>query len=253
MHASRPKNRGSRLLQAVVTICCAVLLAGCHNLAWQRARSADSINAYEAFLKRYPESPHRTDARERLEQTSWAEARSDESVLRYERFLKAFPASEHAQEARMRLRQAEFQSVSRHRTSAKSKQDFIAKYPGTEEAVAVSKDLQTMAIVDLECPSTITASGSAGNPTWRFKIVFHERNGVPARINCTSIRGKNWKQTWWHPSPIRGNIRILAKGTRSYSSWLRGASLRGSSTSVSFNIEDDNGHSSSATVEFTLQ
>ncbi len=253
MHANMTKSWGSRLLQVTVAISCAVLIAGCHSLAWGRARSANSINAYEAFLKRYPESHHRTVARERLEQVSWEEARSNEAVWRYQHFLQEFPASEHAQEAKIRLRQVEFQSASRPTASAKSKQDFIAKYPGTEEAAAVSKDLQTMAIVDLEYPSTITASGSGSDATWHFKIVFHERNGVPARIYCGSISGRNSTQLWWHPSPLRGDMRIPAKGTRSYSSWVRGASLRGSSTSVLFWIEDDNGHSSSETAEFTLQ
>lgn len=138
--------------------------------------------------------------------------------------------------------------------SAKSKQEFIAKYAGTEEAAKVSKDLEGMAIVDLEYPKSITQTGgSSGNPVWNFCIVFHERNGVAARINCTSLGGRNLQQTWWHPSPIKGNIHLPAKGTRSYCSWVSGGSLRGSSTSVSFSIVDENGHSSSAWASFILE
>jgi hypothetical protein len=231
-----------------------LVLVGCHSTAWEQARSTNSAKGYESFLKRYPESVHKAEAQQRLEDISWEQARSNESTWKYQQFLKQFPTSRHAEEAQTRLRVFEFESVLKSHASAKSKQEFIAKYAGTEEAAKVSKDLEGMAIVDLEYPKSITQTGgSSGNPVWNFCIVFHERNGVAARINCTSLGGRNLQQTWWHPSPIKGNIHLPAKGTRSYCSWVSGGSLRGSSTSVSFSIVDENGHSSSAWASFILE
>jgi len=166
------------------------------DISWEQARSSDTTKEYESFLKRYPESLHKAEAQQRLEDISWGQARSKESTWKYQQFLARFPTSRHAEEAQTRLRLVEFESVSRSHASAKSKQEFIAKYRGTEEAARVSKDLEGMAIVDMEYPKSITPTGSSSNPTWEFRIVFHERNGVAARINCTSLGGSNWKERW---------------------------------------------------------
>lgn len=240
------------------------LPVGCQRMAYEQTRSTNSIEAYEAFLKRYPESPYKAEAQTRLEEISWLQARSKESTLQYkiflENFLKKFPMSKHAEEARTRLRVLEFQAVSRADSSAKSKQEFITRYSGTEEAAAISKDLRTMAIVDLEYPASVEATyGPTWFPRtsvkefWHYRIIFHERNGIPARIKNTALIvtdsvGRRWRD----PTPSEDVIYLPAMETRSYSSWVRGSLERGS-LSITFKIEDDNGHSSIVTAIFTLE
>lgn len=184
-------------------------------------------------------------------------AQSADSIRAYESFLNTYSKSKHAEEARARLLLLEFKSVSRSNAWPEHKQEFIAKYPGTPEATAVSKDLETMAIVDMEYPDAIEPTGSSSNPTWSYRIVFHERNGVAASINYHSIRGFNSREKWWEKWDrplVKGDIiHLPAKGTRSYNSDVSGERLRGSYVDVTFFIKDKNDHSYSRTANFKLK
>lgn len=245
--------RFKRHSPSFVLLLCFTLIftVGCHTHAWENARAKDTSQAYYDFIKRHPDSPYKSEALSRMEDLAWDDAHTKESAWKYKQFILQYPSSKHLPEALERLRIAEFKAVMKLDATAKSRQEFIAKYPESEESVEVKKALARMAIVDLEYPPFISATGA--EPTWHFRIIFHERNGIAAQINCKSITGQNSKQRWSHPSPISGNILLNPNGKNSYSSWVRGESLRGSNTSVSFDIRDSNGHYSSVTTQFILK
>jgi hypothetical protein len=187
------------------------------------------------------------------ETTAWHRAQSKNSTWEYKRFVKNYPDSPHASEATTRIRELEYSSALRSATSPRSdydtKQAFLRKYPDSEQAAAIRADLATTARVTVECPSTVSSSGTSENPTWHFTIRLRESNGIGAKMTCTSIRS----YSWYHPNPPKGNATLRPNGTASYSSWLRGKTLRGSSVSVSFRIEDENGHTFSKTAGFQLK
>ena len=238
MHRENKRFQTLSFLLTAAMISLVPLLVGCRSVAWVKAR---------------------------WEQKSWEVAQSADSIDAYESFLNTYSKSKHAEEARARLFLLEFKSASRSNAQPVDKQEFIAKYPGTSEATAVSKDLETMAIVDMEYPDAIEPTGSSSNPTWSFRIVFHERNGVAARINYDSMGGFNSRVRWWDRPDVKGEnwwdrplvegdiIHLPAKGTHSYSSWVRGERLRGSHAYVSFQIRDKNGHSYSKIANFKLK
>ena len=96
----------SRVWQSIAMLAAvAALCGGCATIQsrWQDAASADSIQAYEAFLSRYPAGQHSAEARSRLEKLCLQEARKTHTVWAYKRFLKRYPAGECAKHAQAGL------------------------------------------------------------------------------------------------------------------------------------------------------
>jgi len=71
---------------------------------WQSAESKNTIAAYEAFLKKYPESPLAIEARLRLEKLYWKEAVSKSTLTAYEEFVRRYPKSSLADKANSRIK-----------------------------------------------------------------------------------------------------------------------------------------------------
>ena len=82
-----------------------LVLAGCATVdtRWQKAASTDKARAYEAFLKKHPDSDYTVRARENIESLHWQEAMSTDKIQAYNAFLKRHPDSEHAVSARLKV------------------------------------------------------------------------------------------------------------------------------------------------------
>ena len=85
--------------KTVLAICCAVLLGigGCSRQQsdWQKTREANSTDAYEQFLKKYPSGEFSAQAQGRLkemyEERDWQKARDADTPEAYQAFLKQYP------------------------------------------------------------------------------------------------------------------------------------------------------------------
>ena len=75
---------------------------------WETAISADTVSAYEAYLKQHADSENADEARSRLTKLNverdWKNAQASDSIPAYEEFLKQHADSENADEARSRLK-----------------------------------------------------------------------------------------------------------------------------------------------------
>src|SRR3984957_6961288 len=97
--------------KTVLAICCAVLIGigGCSRQQsdWQKTREANSTDAYEQFLKKYPrgEFPAQAQARlkEMYEERDWQKARDADTPEAYQAFLKQYPEGKWTEEARIRV------------------------------------------------------------------------------------------------------------------------------------------------------
>lgn len=96
---------GNWLAVAVAALC----LAACSPEAgdWRNAQSADSIEAYDGFIAKYPQSEFAAQARERTKQLAeerdWQAATSADTADAYQQFLSQYPEGKWAQEARVRI------------------------------------------------------------------------------------------------------------------------------------------------------
>jgi cell division protein FtsN len=97
--------------KTVLAICFAVLIGigGCSRQQsdWQKTREANSTDAYEQFLKKYPSGEFTAQAEGRLkemyEERDWQKARDTDTPEAYQAFLKQYPEGKWTEEARIRV------------------------------------------------------------------------------------------------------------------------------------------------------
>ena len=105
--------QGSRL-RLVPRLCVGLVLAslvlvGCsrEGTDWRSTQAADTVAAYEQFLKQYPGSTHATDATTRVaqlaEDEAWQQATGQDSLQAYQQFVGRYPEGKWTQEARVRI------------------------------------------------------------------------------------------------------------------------------------------------------
>jgi cell division septation protein DedD len=97
--------------RAVLSLCCALVLAlsGCSRQQsdWQKTREANTTDAYEQFLKKYPSGEFTAQAQARVkelyEERDWQKARDADTPEAYQAFLKQYPEGKWTEEARIRV------------------------------------------------------------------------------------------------------------------------------------------------------
>src|ERR1700685_4770308 len=73
---------------------------------WEKTRAANTTDAYELFLKKYPTGEFTTQAQARVkelyEERDWKKARDTDTLEAYQAFLKQYPEGKWPNEARIR-------------------------------------------------------------------------------------------------------------------------------------------------------
>src|SRR5579863_7590528 len=74
---------------------------------WEKTRTANTSDAYELFLKKYPTGEFTAQAKARIkeldEERDWQKARDTDTQEAYQAFLKQYPEGKWAEEARIRV------------------------------------------------------------------------------------------------------------------------------------------------------
>lgn len=74
---------------------------------WEKTRAANTADAYELFLKKYPAGEFTAQANARIkelyEEHDWQKARDTDTQEAYQAFLKQYPEGKWAEEARIRV------------------------------------------------------------------------------------------------------------------------------------------------------
>ncbi len=96
-------------LSIAVSLCAALMLVACsgERRDWRSAEAADTLEAYDRFILRHPESERAEQARARLAQLAqereWQRASTAHTPAAYRAFLAQHPNGKWAGEARIRL------------------------------------------------------------------------------------------------------------------------------------------------------
>ena len=85
--------------------CVFLLFIGCASMQtrWNNAKTEDTIEGYQKFLKKYPESDFAEDANQRIENLRFEEALQKDEIVYYENFMKDYPESKFFDQARNKL------------------------------------------------------------------------------------------------------------------------------------------------------
>ena len=93
----------------VLSLTTALALSGCSRQQsdWEKTRAANTTEAYELFLKKYPSGEFTAQAQARVkelyEERDWQKARDTDTLDAYQAFLKQYPEGKWTEEARIRV------------------------------------------------------------------------------------------------------------------------------------------------------
>jgi cell division protein FtsN len=93
----------------VLALTAALTMAGCSRQQsdWEKTRTANTTDAYELFLKKYPSGEFTAQAQARVkelyEERDWQKARDTDTLEAYQAFLKQYPEGKWTEEARIRV------------------------------------------------------------------------------------------------------------------------------------------------------
>jgi len=93
----------------VLALTAALAMAGCSRQQsdWEKTRTANTTDAYELFLKKYPSGEFTAQAQARVkelyEERDWQKARDTDTLEAYQGFLKQYPEGKWTEEARIRV------------------------------------------------------------------------------------------------------------------------------------------------------
>lgn len=104
-------RRDKMLNKTLLAVSCALLIAvgGCSRQQsdWEKTREANTADAYQQFLKKYPSGEFTAQAESRLKELSeegdWQKARDADTPEAYQAFLKQYPDGKWSEEARIRI------------------------------------------------------------------------------------------------------------------------------------------------------
>jgi cell division protein FtsN len=125
------------------SLCCTLaLIVGCSRQQsdWQKTREANTADAYQQFLKKYPSGEFTPQAQARIkelyEERDWQKARDADTPEAYQAFLKQYPEGKWTEEARIRVENF---------TLAQAPSGAPAAAAGTDSAAAAGTEPATAA------------------------------------------------------------------------------------------------------------
>lgn len=106
-------------------------LTSCSEKAkWNTVLNENTIESYENFLEKYPDSEYKNEAKERVVDIEYANAKNNNSIEGYKDFLKKYPNSKHTDNANKVIIDLEFENVKQINTISEY-ETFLKKYPNS--------------------------------------------------------------------------------------------------------------------------
>ena len=164
VHAAR---RVSSSIVPLTFLGALLLLGGCSRESgdWKSAQGADTIEAYDGFLKQHPQSEFAAQALERTKQLAeerdWQVATQADTADAYQQFLTQYPEGKWAQEARVRI---ENFNVMDGGGSAATTPAATPTPPASEAAAAKEPVAASAAPVPVPAAAPVVAAATASAP-----------------------------------------------------------------------------------------
>jgi hypothetical protein len=147
------------VMPRILVLAVLLSLTGCASQAYQRAKDADTVEAYQQFLSEYPKDDMAEPAEARVEELEFAQAQKLHTVLAYKRFLEAHPEAPQARAASSLLEGLRFNAAKEAGTVAAWRQ-FLADHPDgaqKEEAHRLLAEVEQKELTATEDPKQLSA------------------------------------------------------------------------------------------------
>jgi outer membrane protein assembly factor BamD (BamD/ComL family) len=182
---------------------------------WKNAESENTIEAYEAYLKTYPQGKFADKANAGIEELTWQSTLEDNSINSYEAYLKQYPQGKYTDKAKAKIEEMYFKAAESENTVS-AYEKFLNKYPQgelTDKAKAkieefpklekLYKETYIVATINNEYGQTNEAYSNNGEPiikyiwngAWIDKVyvdfyVKNTRGSGKAEISITQVETK---------------------------------------------------------------
>ena len=155
---------------------------------WEKTRAANTTDAYELFLKKYPSGEFAAQAQARVkelyEERDWQKARDIDSAEAYQAFLKQYPEGKWSEEARIRIENFTLASAPSNSVPAAPAADASPQPP---PPAAPAKKPAAAAAKPASAPGT-GASGGAG--TYGVQLGAFKSGAEAANKHWTDLSAK---------------------------------------------------------------
>ncbi|MFY0576190.1 tetratricopeptide repeat protein [Cystobacter fuscus] len=189
-------------MRAFRALCLLWLLTGCGlPRAYERARGADTVEAYREFLRQYPEGDEAEAVQVRIAELEFEEAKRLHSVVAYKRFIEAHPEDSHVRAARALLEGLRF-NVAKDEGTAAALRQFLRDHPDGAQREEARRLLKAAELEEASSTRIRRACGSTSRRRrripggWRWSRAWTTRAspGRRGRRSCsptcvTSRRG----------------------------------------------------------------
>jgi cell division septation protein DedD len=158
--------------KAVIGLCLALLLgiSGCSRQQsdWEKTRAANTTDAYEQFIRKYPSGEFTAQAQARAkelyEERDWQKARDADTQEAYQAFLKQYPEGKWTEEARIRVENFTLAQAPSNATPAGAE---TANTPGNPPAGGSAAPAQASSA---KPPAAAAAPAPAASPPKAVKL-----------------------------------------------------------------------------------
>lgn len=119
-----------------------IFQTGCESMesSWQDTQSENTIQAYERFIKKYPQSPFVDKAKNRIKKLFYKHAIEKNTIQGYEEFLKKYPRDSLTNDLKFRIMLIKFNKI-RNSNSEYAYEKFLEQYPLSIKADSIIMEL----------------------------------------------------------------------------------------------------------------
>jgi len=147
-----------RILDCIILSVLVALAAGCAGRSgdWEKAKTVNTVAAYEEFLTKHPAGEYADQARLKIEDFHFTDAKATNSVKAYEGFLEHHPGSKLAADARSEIEQLYFDRARSQNTPAACG-EFLQRYPTGLRADDIRAQLEKLEFTQVQLENTTAA------------------------------------------------------------------------------------------------
>lgn len=123
------------------------IFTGCTNTTkeWENAEKINTIEAYDAFLKKHPSSEFTDKANKKTEDIKWQKTKEQNTVESFEKYLKEYPKGLYSALAKQQVENIKWQEAQESNT-VESFLHYLNYYPAGLYAKEAKKELRLLPI-----------------------------------------------------------------------------------------------------------
>jgi len=129
----------------IILILVAYIISGCASVEhdWEKTQNINTIDGYEKFLLKHPDSKFSNEANRQIENLDWEATQKRNTVLAYQRFIKEYPQSLYFEEAKNRIENLHW-IAAKLQDTVQSLRGFIQKYPNSINVEEAQKRIKIL-------------------------------------------------------------------------------------------------------------